>query len=125
MSTTQIQDIPASEFASLSRAKIVENARLRHTWDFTLVTAAMSPYTVLASDQELVIDSPSADVALVIPAVASSEGRRIRVSVHSLAGHAASTTAADSSNINGSASLSHSAYTSREIACLNGKWLAY
>jgi len=125
MSSSQLPDIPASEEASLSRPKILERDRLRHTWDYTLVTSAMSPYTVAADDQELVVDAPSGNVAIVVPAVASSEGRRLRVSVHSLAGHTVTTTAADSSNINGSASLSHSAYTSKGLACLNGKWLAY
>lgn len=105
--------------------KIVSLIDLRQTWDYLLVTAGMSPYTILAADQEIVIDSPSGDVALVLPAVASSEGRRIRISVHSKAGHTVSTTVADASNINGSATLTHSDYTSKELACLHGKWLAY
>jgi hypothetical protein len=126
MSTSLITPITGATSgydALITRAN--EIAAQRHTWDYTLVTAAMSPYTILPEDQEIVVDGPSADVALVAPPVASSEGRRIRVSAHGLSGHTLTTTAEDASNINGSASLNHSQYTSRELACLNGKWLAY
>lgn len=126
MSTSQITPITGADTgydALYTKANNI--ASKRHTWDYTLVTAAMSPYTVASDDQELVIDAPSNNVAIVVPAVASSEGRRIRISAHGLSGHTLTTTAADASNINGSASLSHSQYTSKELACLNGKWLAY
>jgi hypothetical protein len=126
MSSSQISPITGADSgydALFTKANTI--AAKRHTWDFTLVTSAMSPYTVASDDQELVIDSPSGNVAIVIPSTASSEGRRIRISSHALSGHTLSTTAADSSNINGSGSFSHSAYTSKEFACLNGKWLAY
>jgi hypothetical protein len=126
MSTSQFSPITGSDSGYDSLVtKVNTLAAVRHTWDYTLVTAAMSPYTVLASDQELVIDSPSGNVAIIVPAVSGAEGRRLRVSAHSLSGHTLTTTAADSSNINGSASLSHSGFTSKELACLNGKWLAY
>jgi hypothetical protein len=126
MATSKYIAVSAADsgYAALT-TKVNNLAAIRHTWDFTLVTSAMSPYTVLAADQELVIDAPAANVALVLPAVADSDGRRVRISAHGLSGHTLTTTVADASNINGSASLSHSQYTSKELACLNGKWLAY
>lgn len=126
MSSSQITPVTGADsgYAALV-TKVNDLSAKRHTWDYTLVTAAMSPYTILAADQEILVDGPSGNVALVVPAVGSSEGRRIRISAHALGGFTLTTTASGGTNINGSASLSHSQYTSKELACLNGKWLAY
>jgi len=126
MSSSQITPIVGADLGYAALATKANNiAAKRHTWDYTLVTSAMSPYTILDADQEILVDGPAANVALVLPTPGSSEGRRFRISAHSLAGFTLTTTVSGGSNINGAASLSHSNYTSKELACLNGKWLAY
>src|SRR5689334_20201848 len=128
MATQRLTQVLASDSGyDALLGKVNETISKRQSWDLTIVTAAMSPYTIQDDDQEILVDSPTGDVALRLPNVASStsEGRPIRISCHSLNGHTLTTTVLGGSNINGSASLSHSPYTSKACYCLNGKWLAY
>jgi hypothetical protein len=45
----------------------------------TVVTHAMSPYTVLATDSVLLCDAVAGPIAIVLPAVASSDNRELEV----------------------------------------------
>lgn len=123
--STIITTINATDTASESREVLNQNFLDRHSLDLTTVVFADSPYTVLETDQCLIVNGAGGAITIALPPVATFVNRSLYVFAKSVAGGNITINPDGSENVNGAATkVLSSAYTSTRLVSNGSEWFA-
>ncbi len=121
--STIITTIAGTDRKSESRAHLNDNFRDRHSLDITTVVFAASPYTVLDTDQLLVVNGAGGAITIALPAAAGFVNRSLYVLAKSVSGGNVTINPDGAETIDGaSTKVLSAAYSSCRIVSAGTEW---
>lgn len=124
--STIITTIAATDRASESREDINQNFADRHSLDVTAVAFADTPYTVLDTDQLIVVNGAGGAITVQLPTAASFVNRSLYVVAKSVAGGNVTIDGDASETINGATTkVLSAAYSGCRITSDGSEWFAH
>lgn len=123
--STIITELLGTDSKSQSRVDINANFANRHSFDITEIDDTDSPYTVLETDQFVIVDASAAAVTVALPASATFPNRSLVVVAKSVAGGNVTINPDGAETVNGaSTKVLSAAYASSRITCDGSEWYA-
>jgi len=121
--STIITTIAATDRASESRVVINQNFADRHSLDITTVAFADTPYTVLSTDQLIVVNGAGGAITIQLPTAASFVNRSLYILAKSVAGGNVTIDGDSAETIDGaSTKVLSAAYSSCRIVSDGSEW---
>lgn len=120
-----ITTIAPTDNATLTFETLNQNFADRHSFDITEIDDTDSPYTVLDTDQYLIVDASAGAVTVALPAAASFVNRSLVVVAKSVAGGNVTINPDGAETVNGaSTKVLSAAYAQSRLTCDGSEWLA-